>query len=103
MNGTGSTRVKWMLVVTIICTLAAITIPRFEDTPHRVEHALLPVNVDPIKTMEIAHTSSLDQFLAQSADRPDRNLGRQESACNEVQDSIPLHDHLTARSVLHTG
>ena len=62
-NRKGFTLVELMIVVAIIGILASIAIPNFVDMQYRAKRSELPMNVDGIKTAQLAYEASNDAFV----------------------------------------
>ncbi len=59
----GFTLIELMIVVAIIGILAALAIPNFFNMQYRAKRAEVPVNVDGIRTAEIAYEAANDVFM----------------------------------------
>ncbi|MBN1334561.1 MAG: type II secretion system protein [Deltaproteobacteria bacterium] len=63
MERRGFTLVELMIVVAIIGILSALAIPNFFAMQNRARRAEVPVNVDGIRTAEIAYEAANDIFM----------------------------------------
>ena len=59
----GFTLIELMIVVAIIGILSALAIPNFFSMQYRAKRAEVPVNVDGIRTAEIAYEVANDHFM----------------------------------------
>ena len=69
-NRKGFTLVELMIVVAIIGILASIAIPNFVSMQYRAKRSELPMNVDGIKTSQLAYEASNDGFVQVSSFHP---------------------------------
>ena len=73
------TLVELMVVVAIIGILASIAIPNFMDMQYRAKRAEVPLNVDGIRTAEIAYEISHNAFIQEIIPQP-RSVPNKEPA-----------------------
>lgn len=72
----GFTAIEVMIVLAVLCILAAIAVPNFVEMQYRAKRAEVPGNVDGIKTALLAYESANGEFVHEPVPRPDGQPGK---------------------------
>lgn len=72
----GFTLVELMIVVAIIGLLAALAVPNYLNMQYRSKRSELLVNVEAIRSLEIAYEGTNDTYLAEADWQPDATPGK---------------------------
>jgi type IV pilus assembly protein PilA len=76
----GFTAIEVMIVLAVLCVLAAIAVPNFVEMQYRAKRAEVPGNVDGIKTALLAYESAYGEVIHEPVPRPDALPGKHSRA-----------------------
>ena len=67
-----------MILVALVCIVAAIGVPNFIEMQYRAQRAEVPTNIDGIRAAAVAYKSAHGRVMAEDIPRPDAFPGSRE-------------------------
>jgi len=74
----GFSVIEFMILVALVCIVAAIGVPNFIEMQYRAQRAEVPTNIDGIRAAAMAYQSAHGRVMAEDIPRPDAFPGNRE-------------------------
>ncbi len=74
----GFSVIEFMILVALVCIVAAIGVPNFIEMQYRAQRAEVPTNIDGIRAAAVAYKSAHGRVMAEDIPRPDAFPGSRE-------------------------
>ena len=74
----GFSVIEFMILVALVCIVAAIGVPNFIEMQYRAQRAEVPTNLDGIRAAAMAYHSAHGRVMAEDIPRPDAFPGNRE-------------------------
>ena len=74
----GFSVIEFMILVALVCIVAAIGVPNFIEMQYRAQRAEVPTNIDGIRAAAMAYQSAHGRVMAEDIPRPDAFPGSRE-------------------------
>ena len=74
----GFSVIEFMILVALVCILAAIGVPNFIEMQYRAQRAEVPTNIDGIRAAAMAYKSAHGRVMVEDVPRPDAFPGNRE-------------------------
>ena len=77
-HNVGFSVIEFMILVALVCIVAAIGVPNFIEMQYRAQRAEVPTNIDGIRAAAMAYQSAHGRVMAEEIPRPDAFPGNRE-------------------------
>jgi len=74
----GFSVIEFMILVALVCIVAAIGVPNFIEMQYRAQRAEVPTNIDGIRAAAVAYKSAHGRMMTEDIPRPDAFPGSRE-------------------------